>query len=431
MATMKYIGARYMPKFMGTYDATTAYEALSVVDNGAGTTYVANKPAPAGTPLSDTEYWSIYGASSGAILDLQTRLGTAENDISAIQSDITSLGNRVSATEDDLSLLKNRKYILIGDSYAASPEIIGSSWATYLKQRMALTEGTDVFTSVAGGYGFTIQNGTFLSLLQALDNVISDKDEITDILVAGMVNDSFFGSNSDLKNAITTFCTYAKSHYPNATVWLAYIGGCYMPTQQQCSKMHETIDICKNCVDQGIRYINNIEWTLHNGSMLTHDPNAGSNFHPSPRGNSEIADNLINGLRTGSVSVNYVQTGVCTEDASLISFLSNGVTGLQSIGMSRTNLTPFSISRGTWVDIAELNNTSTYYGNQNVPIVATVGLQLAASGAVYFRVGCVRCTQGKIQIKLARATSEADNNLTNIIAVQTDPFTLFGSSVWN
>lgn len=96
MATMKYIGARYMPKFMGTYDPTTAYEALSVVDNGAGTTYVANKPVPAGTSLTDTNYWAVYGASSGAILDLQNRMSLAENDITNLDTDIDTLNTKIS-----------------------------------------------------------------------------------------------------------------------------------------------------------------------------------------------------------------------------------------------------------------------------------------------------------------------------------------------
>ena len=71
---MKYVGARYMPKFTGPYDATRIYEALSVVDNGSGTSYVANKPVPAGTPLTDTEYWAVYGSTSGAIINLQNQI---------------------------------------------------------------------------------------------------------------------------------------------------------------------------------------------------------------------------------------------------------------------------------------------------------------------------------------------------------------------
>ena len=74
MAIRQYIGARYIPRFLGDYDPTTIYEALDVVDNGMGTSYIARKTVPAGTPLTNTEYWFVYGASSGAILDLQTRM---------------------------------------------------------------------------------------------------------------------------------------------------------------------------------------------------------------------------------------------------------------------------------------------------------------------------------------------------------------------
>ncbi len=71
---MKYVGARYIPKFEGTYDATQSYENMIVVDNGMGTSYISQKPVPAGTPLTDTEYWALYGASSGAIVNLQNQI---------------------------------------------------------------------------------------------------------------------------------------------------------------------------------------------------------------------------------------------------------------------------------------------------------------------------------------------------------------------
>lgn len=83
----EYIGARYVPKFTGAYDPTQAYEALSVVDNGMGTSYISKIPTPAGTPLNDTTYWTIYGASSGAIIDLQGRVTDLENNRSAITFD--------------------------------------------------------------------------------------------------------------------------------------------------------------------------------------------------------------------------------------------------------------------------------------------------------------------------------------------------------
>ena len=69
-----YIGARYVPKFMGTYDATQSYENMSVVDNGMGTSYISKVSVPANIPLTNTDYWAIYGASNGAIIGLQNQI---------------------------------------------------------------------------------------------------------------------------------------------------------------------------------------------------------------------------------------------------------------------------------------------------------------------------------------------------------------------
>lgn len=76
--TRQYIGARYVPRFTGTYDPTQAYEALDVVDNGSGTSYIAKVPTPPNIPLNNTNYWFVYGASSGAIVDLQNRMNAVE-----------------------------------------------------------------------------------------------------------------------------------------------------------------------------------------------------------------------------------------------------------------------------------------------------------------------------------------------------------------
>lgn len=124
---MKYVGARYMPKFLGTYDNTTAYEALSVVDNGMGTSYVSNKPVPAGTPLTDTDYWAVYGMSSGAILNLQQQIddmndgtvpGSLQNQIGDITDlDTTDKDNLVDAINEhdsEIQALANHNKVTIG-----------------------------------------------------------------------------------------------------------------------------------------------------------------------------------------------------------------------------------------------------------------------------------------------------------------------------
>lgn len=84
MGMHTYIGARYVPKFLGTHDPTQVYEALDVVDNGYGTSYIAKIPTPAGTPLTDTDHWFIYGAASGAIINLQNQIDALRDDMKEI-----------------------------------------------------------------------------------------------------------------------------------------------------------------------------------------------------------------------------------------------------------------------------------------------------------------------------------------------------------
>lgn len=56
MAIKKYIGARYTPKFVGAWDKTSEYAALSVVYTN-DQSYVSRKTVPANTEITNTEFW--------------------------------------------------------------------------------------------------------------------------------------------------------------------------------------------------------------------------------------------------------------------------------------------------------------------------------------------------------------------------------------
>lgn len=56
MAIKKYIGARYVPKFMGAWDKASEYAALSVVYANEQS-YVSRKTVPANTEITNTEFW--------------------------------------------------------------------------------------------------------------------------------------------------------------------------------------------------------------------------------------------------------------------------------------------------------------------------------------------------------------------------------------
>ena len=107
-AIRQYIGARYVPKFIDDpWTDTQEYENLSVVTVG-GTSYIAGETVPVGTPISDRNYWHIYGASSGAIINLQNQIdnmndgdvpGSLQNQIDDNSSEIQALTNIVNTPQ--------------------------------------------------------------------------------------------------------------------------------------------------------------------------------------------------------------------------------------------------------------------------------------------------------------------------------------------
>lgn len=292
---MQYVGSRYVPKFMGAYDVTQVYEALCVVDNGMGTSYISKKPTPAGTALTDTTYWTVYGASSGAIINLQ-------NQIDVLNSKVHP-----------------KKYLLIGDSYAGYTNGgIHYSWADDV---ISLT-GIDAVKLTAGGIGFRSPHdsvGSFLTLLQqAVNNdTLGSLEDYTDIIVAGGAND-ITGivyddvSISELETNMTAFLSYCTSNFPNAKLSISFIGMVYSPNFTKA--YYQALNVYRNCIKIGISYIKNTEYILQPGHMLA------DGIHPNATGFSELAKYLSDAILTGSCNVDRDLTAITivpTLDASV------------------------------------------------------------------------------------------------------------------
>lgn len=194
MAVHTYIGARYVPKFVGVYDPTQSYEALDVVDNGSGTSYIAKIPTPAGTPLTDPDHWFLYGASSGAIIQLQ-------NDMLQAQHDILALDGEIQTLEDDLE----RNLLIIGNSYVSygCADVLAADFEHSYKY----TEGGVGFVT------YTNHSSTFETLLDAaIADANLDNDKITDIIFVSAVGDGrAYDENSSYVSSLTTTITSMKT----------------------------------------------------------------------------------------------------------------------------------------------------------------------------------------------------------------------------
>lgn len=274
MAMREYIGSRYIPKFMGLYDATTIYEALSVVDNGMGTSYITRKPTPAGTPMTDTEYWAIYGASSGAIINLQNQI------------------DAMSAIIADLIAHKTDKYIFIGDSYAHS-KLVGGVWQSRLDELVPDYMGLDASMYKAygsDGSGFS-SNGTDGTFEDMLDNTASDfpDGDVNKIVVMGGLNDHGTAL-ATLETAVESFISKAATMYPDAQV-IMVLCGYNKTTFLTRGQLHNMAGLYSQI--KGLKYI---DMRL----SLKRNPAYMSNAdHPSSLGYTTLAADIANRLKGG------------------------------------------------------------------------------------------------------------------------------------
>lgn len=392
MATRQYIGARYVPKFVGPYDPTQAYDALDVVDNGSGTTYIARIQTPPNTPLTDTTHWLVYGSSSGAILDLQGRVTTLENDNNAIKASILSIGGQVEDNTGDISDLNDdvsaintevnfikktahavKKIIIIGDSYCTR-----SDQAVPIGIRDGLgVSAANCCISVAGSTGFAAlndQNQNFRSLLVDANGYFSNNNDVSHIIVVGGANDAAVSNESSVRSAMVNFCSYAAANFPNATVYVGFIG--YNTGTSSIRKYGDMAMVYQKKATEisNAIYLRNVEFILHNRRLIGSDA-----VHPNDDGNVELIRQIPRAILEGECDVYYYMQ-VDAADTGLrnvYELIHNDVTQVWINNCDRKTYSPV-IANLTNTGVATICSlrtgmvTGSYYQDCGVPAVARI-----------------------------------------------------------
>lgn len=278
----EYIGARYVPKFTGPYDASQSYEALCVVDNGAGTTYITKIPTPAGTPLTDSTHWQVYGASTGAILDLQNRVDTLETDIADIPV--------------------NRVVLLIGDSYVAG---VGGAGTTIESVMESITDW-DVRSYAQQGCGYLRVNSgkKMIDVVQDAINATSDKELVTDVVLAASVyNDSGMSSDptfieASFVAALENINTLVKANLPNARITV--IPALWTNYKYYSAYTNIFEWTMSGAMKIGANFANNsIDWLIAYPSSV----DSGDNIHPSAAGYQILAGKIASVINGAQASI--------------------------------------------------------------------------------------------------------------------------------
>lgn len=256
-----------------------------------------------------TNYAINVDARTGALNDLDT--SDKSNLVNAINSVLAALTTASTYTNNRINTevefkAKIKQYLVVGDSYGDDP----TDWAKLVPDYLDIpsTHWHDV---VQGGAGF-ISNGV-LTFLAQITNYTGNRNEITDIIVCGGLNDC---NNSDisnswwnnLHNAMNAFNDYAKANYPNATISLGFIGngrdheaGSLISTRVYAARQLCKYFYTSNAQELGWKILQNVEYAL-----CTNDINIDSDgVHPSTYGSPILGQAIAEAILTGIADIRY------------------------------------------------------------------------------------------------------------------------------
>ena len=323
MATRQYIGARYVPIFADpiAWVKENSYEALTIVTY-LNNSYTSKKPVPANTEITNTEYWAVTGNYNAQIEEYRQetvkvaddlaiigdRVTTDEGNISALTNRVTNNEENISALTNRVSHLDNRKFIFISDSYGELRD--NTSWILKTIDYLGLSSD-EYYEAYHGGFGFKPaynggDNALFINLLIGLDATITNKSEITDIVVGGGFNDAK-QSLDELDAAIGRFCTYAKANYPNAKIWIAGFGWSFNSEFVEDLNHGRYLEAYKRCGKSGATYINGSEYIMHRFEFFKQEAQGAYTLHlgyqyvhPNANGASAIGACVASALIGGN-----------------------------------------------------------------------------------------------------------------------------------
>ena len=296
MAIRQYIGARYVPRFMGTYNASQLYEVLDVVDNGLGTSYILKKPAPVGTPVTNTNYWAIYGATSGAIINLQ-------NQIDAINESLF-----------DCQTFK--KLVIITDSYGNRTNGGGLTVGDILTN-----DGWDIkhYAAYAGG-GFVQPSANWLP--QKAVDYTGDHTEITDVVFCCGANDNV-GTVAAIQSDVESGLSIVRASYPLAKIHIIPWGVSFVNLLWAQVLKENTVEAYNRAVNNFANCVvaKNAQYMLRNSELLDADK-----IHPNASGVDYIAD-AVNGYLSGNeIDVHHIIYSSLTPTANVSNFVGGTIT---------------------------------------------------------------------------------------------------------
>lgn len=309
MAIRQYIGARYVPRFVGQWQSNTAYEPLCIVQDSQGNSYTSKKKVPAGIQLSNTEYWIMSANVNAQIQQLQE---TIEENKEEADEAIGQLNTAVTALDNTLLTYKGsivepgKNIVFFGDSLsvgtgASSPSL---RFTTLLANNLGMTERN----YAVGASGFTIANNTISNQIQraGTEMSVAEKKNTPIVFIMAGGNDLRHMSSTSISayaTAVNNSVGIARSNFPYSTIVLAQANqtynGCATYTQWYWMDYAEMITLRTYANSRFLKILH------HPGNLLSGITEfwQSDNIHPNDFGHRLLAGYLTNFLLGGDPRV--------------------------------------------------------------------------------------------------------------------------------
>lgn len=298
------------------WDAETSYEYLTLVaSTDFGQAYISKRDVPAGTELTNTEYWIPAASYNAQLAQIQKGMAQFNTDLggkaptahasaettygvgSASEyghvklSDTATEGNATGGTavtpDGVKKIISSVKPVclIIGDSFSNDAQSGTPLWYEYYCDRKGYTP----YSTAADGAGYLV-GYTFSQQITAATSAVNAAD-VAEVIIFGGLNDTRSSSyNADsFGSAVGSTIEMAKTSFPNAVVWC--VGPQNFPNANTNS-WTAAYWLSFQCAYHGAKYSNaSFVFNWINGFF---GGTTGQNEHPTAEGEMMIASFMLN-----------------------------------------------------------------------------------------------------------------------------------------
>lgn len=333
----QYIGARYVFKIYensqdpssAEWEANVTYEPLTIVTY-LNSTYASKKDVPGavGNPAANPQYWIVTGAYNGQIATLQQQIDTINN------TDLPNINAAIQALSGRIDQIAANKILFMGDSF--NTIYPGEGWDVQMISELGLTSD-DYYQINLAGAGFTASPSWYDGLNNRL-SLIDDKESYKSIIICSGGNDNT-ATLSALVTAMDNFKSLVEANFPNADIYVGYIGWTGLPAYHSTFRngLNNYIEACDAV---GFRYLHNVEYVLHWKPYLRDNTseNPYDYLHPTSAGLVALGEKILEAYLTGECHVKYSALITITVNGTDVGSIAPGTGIVASIDNDVCNL---------------------------------------------------------------------------------------------